>query len=56
LICSLFQERISYFAINMLLLQRASITEQNMRVNILQAGDLANPEELIINEAILNSV
>jgi hypothetical protein len=60
LIGSLLQERVSYFAIKMLLLQRASITEQNMRVNILETVDLAKPEELIvtliINEVILNSV
>jgi hypothetical protein len=44
------------FAINVLLLQNASIPEHNMGINILESGGLAKPEELIMNEAILNSV
>jgi hypothetical protein len=39
-----------------LLLQNARITEQNMGVNILEAGGLAKPEELIMYKAILHSV
>ena len=46
LLSSLFQERVSNFAINVLLLQNATITEQNMRVNILESSGLAKPEEL----------
>ena len=56
LLRSLFQERVSNFAINVLLLPKASITEQNMGTKILEAGGLVNPEELIMNEAILNSI
>jgi hypothetical protein len=56
LLSALFQERVSNFAIHMLLLQKASITEQNMRDNILESGGLAKPSELIVNKAILNSV
>jgi hypothetical protein len=51
-----FQERVSNFAINVLLLQNASIIEQNMGIKILESGRLAKPEELLMNEAILNSV
>jgi hypothetical protein len=56
LLSSLFQERVSNFEINVLLLQKASITEQNMGTKILETGGLANPEELIMIEAILHSI
>ena len=56
LLSTLFQERVSNFAINVLLLQNASITEQNLGIKILESGGLAKPEELIIRKAILNSV
>jgi len=56
LLSALFQERVSYFAVYMLLLQDATITEQNMRVNILESSGLAKSEELIMYKAILNSV
>ena len=51
LLGSFFQERVCNFAINVFLLQNASITEQSM-----ESGGLAQPEELIMNEAMLNSV
>ena len=56
LLSSLFQERVSNFAINMLLLQGASINEQNVAINILQSGGLAKPEKQIVDKAILNSI
>ena len=56
LLSSLFQEHVSNFAIIMLLLQSASITEQNVAINVLESGDLAKPEELIVDKDILNSV
>ena len=56
LFSTLFQERVSNLAVHMLLLQNATITEQNMRVSILESSGLAKPEELIMNKAILNSV
>jgi hypothetical protein len=56
LLISLFQECVSNFAINVLLLQNATITEQNVGVNILESGGLAKPEELIMYKAVLNSV
>jgi hypothetical protein len=40
----------------MLLLQNATITEQNMRVSILESSGLANPQELIMYKAVLSSV
>jgi hypothetical protein len=40
----------------MLLLQYATITEQNMRMNILESSGLAKPEELEVDNAILNDV
>jgi len=56
LLSTLFQERVSNFAINVLLLQNATITEQNVAINILESGSLAKAEELIVYKAILNSV
>ena len=50
------QERVSNFAIIVLLLQNATITEQNVAINILESGGLAKPEELIMDKAVLNSV
>ena len=47
---------VSNFAINVLLLENATITEQHMRVNILEAGVLTKPEKLIMYKGILNLV
>jgi hypothetical protein len=33
-----------------------NITEQNMRINILESSGLAKPEELIVDNAVLDSV
>ena len=54
LLSTLFQERISNFAI--CCSRVATITEQNMRINILESSGLAKPEELIMYKAVLNSV
>jgi hypothetical protein len=43
MLSSLFQERVGKFVMNMLLLQNASITEQNGAINILYSGGLAKP-------------
>ena len=51
-----FHERVSYFAVYMLLLQYATITKQNMRLNMLESSGLSKSEELIMYKAILNSV
>ena len=56
LISSFFQECVSNFVINVLLLQNTTITDQNMRVNIFQTGDLTKPQKLIMYKTILNSV
>ena len=53
---SLFQEHVSNFGINVLLFQNATITEQNIRVNILELGDLTKPKDLIMCKTILNIV
>ena len=53
---SFFQERVSNFAINVLMLQNAMITEQNVRVNILESGGLAKPEKMIMYKTILNRI
>ena len=53
---SFCQECFSNFAINVLLLQNATITEQNMRVDILETGGMAKPEKLIMYKTILNRV
>jgi len=55
LLSALFQERVSYFTVYMLLLQDATIIEQDMRIDILELSGLAKPEELIVDKAILNS-
>ena len=51
-----FQEDVNNFVINILLPQDTTITEQNMRVSILELSGLAKPQELITNKAVLNSV
>ena len=56
LLSSFLQERISNFAINVLLLQNAKITEQNVAINILESGGLAKPEELMVDKAVLKIV
>jgi hypothetical protein len=56
LLSALVQERVSYFTVCMPLLQNATITEQNMRVSILESSGLAKPEKRIMNKAVLNSV
>ena len=40
----------------MLLLQNATIMEQNTRVSVLESSGLAKPEELIMYQAVLNSL
>jgi hypothetical protein len=40
----------------MLLLQDATITGQNMRIDMLESSGQAKPEELIVDKAVLNSV
>jgi hypothetical protein len=56
LLGAFFQERVSIFTVYMMLLQYATITEQNMRINILESSGLAKPEELEVDNAILNDV
>jgi hypothetical protein len=53
LLSTLFQERVSNFAINMMLLH-AMITEKNMRINILESSGLTKPEDLVIYKSVLN--
>ena len=53
---SLFQEHVSTFEINVLLLHNTSITEQIVVVNMLESSDLAKSEELIVEKVILNNV
>jgi hypothetical protein len=48
LLSTLCQERVSNFSVYMLLLQNTTITEQNVRVNILESDDLAEPKERIM--------
>jgi len=40
----------------MLLLQDTTITENNMRIDILESSGLAKPEELIVDKSILNNM
>ena len=42
LLSSPFQEHVSYFEINVLLLLRASIIEETVGIKIQEAGSLAN--------------
>ncbi len=56
LLGALFQERVSNFTVYMLLMQNATITTQNMRINILESSGLAKAEELKVDKAILDSV
>jgi hypothetical protein len=50
LLSTLFQERISNFAIYMLLLENTTITEQSMSVIISESIGLAKPDELIMDK------
>jgi hypothetical protein len=53
LLSTLFQECISNFAVYMLLLQKVTITEQNMRViSIFESSCLGKPEELNESEFV----
>jgi hypothetical protein len=42
-----FHERVSYFAVYMLLLQYATITKQNIRVDILESSGMAKSSSMI---------
>jgi hypothetical protein len=39
----------------MLLLQNTVITEENMRINMLESSGLTNPEKLVVDNVILIS-
>ncbi len=56
LLSALFQERVSYFTVYILLLQDETISEQGMRVGVLQSSSLAKPKQLVMYKAILNSI
>jgi hypothetical protein len=44
LLSTLFQERVSNFAVYMLLQQDATITEQDMNIGVLESSSLAKPD------------
>ncbi len=56
LLSALFQERVSYFTVYMLLLQDATISEQDMRIGVLESSSLAKPNQLVVDKAVLNSI
>jgi hypothetical protein len=56
LLSAFFQERVSYFTVYMLLLQDATISEQDMGISVLEASSLTESEKLIMDEAVLNSI
>ncbi len=56
LLSALFQERVSYFTVYMLLLQDATISVQDMRIGVLEASSLAKPNQPIVDKAVLNSI
>jgi hypothetical protein len=56
LLGALFQERVSYFTVYMLLLQDATISEKDMRIGIFESSSLAKPNKLIMDKAVLNSI
>ena len=56
LFSTLFQERVSYFAVYVLLLQHTAIRKHNMWINVLKPGSLAKAKKLVVNKAILNSI
>jgi hypothetical protein len=53
LLSGLFQVRVSYFTVYMLLLQDTTIAKQNMRIKTLESSGLAKPDELIMYKAVL---
>jgi hypothetical protein len=56
LLSALFQERVSYFTVYMLLLQNATISGQDMRVGVLESSSLAKSNQLLVDKAVLNSI
>jgi hypothetical protein len=56
LLSALFQERVSYITVYMLLLQNTTISEQDMRIGVLESSSLAKPNQLVVDKAVLNSV
>jgi hypothetical protein len=56
LFCALFQERVSYFTLYILLLQDATINEQDMRIGVLESSSLAKPNILVVDKVVLNSI
>jgi hypothetical protein len=56
LLSAFFQERVSYFTVYMLLLQDATISEQDMGISVLEASSLTESEKLIMDKAVLNSI
>jgi hypothetical protein len=51
-----FQERVSYFTVYMLLLQDATISEQDMQIGVLESSSPAKPNQLVMYKAVLNSI
>jgi hypothetical protein len=56
LLSTLFQERVSYFTVYMLLLQNTTITKHNMRINVLKPSGWTKSKKLEVDEGILNSI
>jgi hypothetical protein len=56
LLSALFQKRVSYFTVDMLLLQDTTISEQDMRIGVLESSSLAKLNQLVMDKAVLNSI
>ena len=56
LLRSLFDEGVSDFKVSVLLLEGVLVMEEDVAVEVLKASGLAEAQELVVNEAILNGV
>ena len=56
LLRSLFDEGVSNFKVSVLLLEGVLVVEENVAIQILKASGLAEAQELVVNETILNGV
>jgi len=53
---ALFQERVRYSTVYMLLLQNATISEEDIRIGVLESSSLAKLNHLVMDKAVLNSI
>ncbi len=56
ILSTLFQEHVSYFTVYMMMLQDATISEQEMRIGVLESSILEKPKQLVVDEVVLTII